>query len=126
MAKKNGGGITKMEAVRQVLAEMGNDAKPAAMQPVIKERFGIDMTTDHISTYKGDILRKAKGGKKAAAPKGAPAPAPAAARESSVSRDRPAPSGGGGLRFEDVQATKELVDRLGADRLRALIALFAR
>jgi hypothetical protein len=117
MATKNGGPVTKMEAVRQVLAEMGKDAKPAEMQPVIKERFGFDMSTDHISTYKGDILKKAKakGGKKPAAK---PAPAPAA----------PAPVSrvAGGLRFEDVQATKELVDRLGADRLRALIALFTK
>jgi hypothetical protein len=113
MATKNGGPVTKMEAVRQVLAEMGKDAKPAEMQPVIKEKFGIEMSTDHISTYKGDILKKAKakGGNK-------PAPAPVS-RTASV-------TGSGGIRFEDVRATKELVDRLGADRLRALIALFAK
>jgi hypothetical protein len=39
---KNGGqqgqgGITKMEAVRRALKAMGRDAKPAQMQPYIKQ-----------------------------------------------------------------------------------------
>jgi hypothetical protein len=56
--------ISKMEAVRRAMAAMGGDAKPAAMQGYIKKTFGIAMTTDHISTYKGDIRRKAAGGAK--------------------------------------------------------------
>jgi len=42
--------ITKMEAVRRAWRALGKDAKPAQMKGFIKNRFGIDMTTDHIST----------------------------------------------------------------------------
>jgi hypothetical protein len=45
--------ITKTEAVRRALQQLGRDAKPTQMQGHIKERFGFDMTTDHISTCKG-------------------------------------------------------------------------
>src|SRR5262245_59103956 len=116
MAKKSSGTITKMEAVRRVLAEMGKDAKPAQMQPVIKERFGFDMSTDHIGVYKGTILKNPKK-KPSAKPAAAPAPpaTPAAPRVDKA----------GSIDLADIQATKELVDRVGADRLRALIALFA-
>ena len=51
--------ISKQEAVRRALAHFGNDAKPAQMRPWIKAELGIEMSTDHISTAKGDILRKA-------------------------------------------------------------------
>ena len=54
--------MTKREAVRQSLAELGHDAKPAEMQADILGRFGIRMTTDHISTEKGNLLRKARAG----------------------------------------------------------------
>src|SRR5207248_7579030 len=62
-------GISKMEVVRQALSHFGSDAKPSAMRPWIKQQFGIDMSTDHISTYKGDIRRKQAGKAKAPAAK---------------------------------------------------------
>ena len=64
--------ITKQEAVRRALKAMGRAATPSQMQPYIKEKFNIEMSTDHISTSKGIILHpKKKGGKK----KGAKEPA---------------------------------------------------
>ena len=51
--------VTKIEAVRRALAELGPDAKPAEIQPWVREEFGVEMSADHISTYKGAILRKA-------------------------------------------------------------------
>jgi len=61
--------ITKQEAVRRALKAMGRAATPSQMQPYIKENFGIDMSTDHISTSKGIILHpKKKGGKGAKKP----------------------------------------------------------
>jgi hypothetical protein len=118
--------ITKMEAVRRALAHFGKGGKPAQMQGWIKQQFGIDMSTDHISTAKGESLRK-KGGKakKAAAKKAAPKPQvqPAAASTSLAKS-----SGGkaGGIPLEDILAVKELVGRLGARPLHALIDAFAR
>ena len=115
MAEKNNGAagkdekkLTKMEAVRRALAKMGRKAKPSALQPYIKTTFGIEMTTDHISTYKGNILNKKKA-KKSAAPSAprAAAPAPRAS--------------GGSILLEDVLTAKALLDRIGAERLHILI-----
>jgi hypothetical protein len=65
-------GINKLEAVRRALDELGPDATPSELQPFIKQKFGITMTTDHISTSKSAIRRQA-------ADKGKPTPAKAAA-----------------------------------------------
>jgi hypothetical protein len=129
-----------MEAVRQALAHFGGDARPSAMRPWIKEQFGIDMSADHISTYKGDIRRKQAARAQSTA---SPSPAVAAARaakpaatrrpaakKSAAPRPQPqkatAPQGASGISLEDLQAVKDLVGRVGPDRLRALIDLFAR
>ena len=64
MAKKANGeagasgsqkGISKMDAVRRALAELGSDAKSSPIQGFIKDRFGIDITPNHISACKGKI-----------------------------------------------------------------------
>jgi hypothetical protein len=122
-----GAPLTKMDAVRQALATLGKDAKPIQLQGHIRKEFGIEMSTDHISTYKGNILRKKggkgrRGGKKAAAkPSEAPAAAPAAL----------VPKVGGrganvAVSMGDLQALKDLVQRVGANNLRSLIDLMGR
>jgi hypothetical protein len=115
--------ITKQEAVRRALAHFGREAKPAQMKGWIKEEFRIDMSTDHISTAKGEILRKAREGKKPAAREAGPKPsAPPQAKPT------PAPATGGGsgrIPLEDILAVKDLVGRLGAGPLHALIDAFA-
>src|SRR5947209_698225 len=58
-APTNGAGMSKMEAVRRALAQLGREAKPLQIKDYIKSEFGIEMGADHISTYKGDILKKA-------------------------------------------------------------------
>jgi hypothetical protein len=60
--------ISKKEAVRRSLGKLGKKAQPADIQKDIKDRFGIDMTTNHISTTKGELRRAKKkpGAKKAA------------------------------------------------------------
>ena len=50
--------ITKKEAVRRSLKKLGRDALPKDIQKDIKSRFAIDMSTDHISTTKGEIRRE--------------------------------------------------------------------
>jgi hypothetical protein len=126
MAEKTGtqrasgsNGITKMEAVRRALKAMGRDAKPAAMQPFIKREFGVEMSTDHISTYKGSILKAAGKTKKAAMKQ--PTAAAAVTPKAEVK-----PVAVGGVSLHDLQVVKDLVGRVGANALRALIDLFAR
>ena len=113
MAKKKNSGMTKQEAVRQALAELGNDAMPMQIKGFVKERFGIEMTTAHISTAKGDILRK--GGRKG---------------KSLVKKTQVPPSSAGptkgGIALVDILAVKNLVGRLGAEPLRTLIDAFAK
>src|SRR2546421_675302 len=118
-------GITKIEAVRRALAELGKDAKPSAIQPFVKERFGIEMTPSHITVAKGKILAKASKGKpsakKSAAQKQVAAPKPAAP-ETHVLPAAPKPTTGG-VSLQDLGTLKELVGRVGADNLRTLIDL---
>jgi hypothetical protein len=119
------GGISKQEAVRRALAELGENAKPSEIKPFVKERFGIEMSADHISTAKGTILKQAKGKKKrrpAAKKEAAPtAPAPPAPRPGTESG-----KAGAGISLDDIRTVRDLLDRVGADRLRALVELLAR
>src|SRR4051794_6063080 len=86
--KASSAGMTKVEAVRRAMAKLGNDAKPLVLRDYIKKEFNINMTADHVSTTKGELLKRqggqAQAGKPAAAPaaaepKAAPAAAPKAA-----------------------------------------------
>src|SRR5215470_18060960 len=112
-------GISKMEAVRQALGHFGNDAKPLEMRPWIKQQFGINMSTDHISTYKGDIRRKAKAptpaasaAKKPAGPKVAPKK-PSVQHAAARSNASPKESNAGQrISLEDIRAVKGLVRRV--------------
>ena len=113
MAKK----LTKQEAVRRALQHFGNDAKPAQMRPWIRQELGIDMSPDHISTAKGDILRKA-GVKKTA--KAAAQTAPAK-KEVATSPPRAA-----AIPLEDILYIKALVGRVGSEPLHTLIDAFAK
>jgi hypothetical protein len=55
------GGITKIEAVRQALAALGKDAGLAQLQGHIRDRLGVEMTTNHISDARGKILKREAG-----------------------------------------------------------------
>jgi hypothetical protein len=114
-SKKKNGGMTKQEAVRRALSELGNDAKPTEIKGFVKERFGIEMTTDHISTAKSDIRRKAGRKGKSVAKK--PPQVQSAAAKGSGKTDIP---------LEDILSIKDLVGRLGAEPLRTLIDAFAK
>jgi hypothetical protein len=120
--------ISKMEAVRKTLSSLGREAKPTEMQAYIKKTFGIEMTKDHISNYKGDILRKvaesaggsataqATSANKPAAPK--PSTPAAAVKPAS---NQPRAAGGSSILLEDVLTAKVLLDRVGVEKLRTLI-----
>jgi hypothetical protein len=111
--KASAGGMTKREAVRRGLGLLGDAATTGRLQKHIKDSYGIDMSRKHISVERSKILR-ASGGQGPAAPK------PAAVGEE--------PEGGGSKAFglEDIEAVKELVERLGASSLKKLIDVMAR
>src|SRR5262245_48646329 len=111
--------ITKVEAVRRALGHFGRDAKPAQMQGWIKDQFNLQMTTDHISTAKGDILRKGK--KRAGPPK-------AEAKPGAVPPARAAPGRAkeAAIPLQDILYLKELVQRVGPGSLHTLIDALAK
>ncbi len=125
--------ISKKEAVRQALKKLGKDAKPAQLQPYIKATFGLDMTPEHITTTKSDLLR-GKGNKGKTKGKQQSTAAKASAKPSSLPQTATAAASGlragngnapGSIRLEDVEATKALLGRVGANSLRTLIDLLA-
>jgi hypothetical protein len=118
-SKKAHGGVTKQEAVRRALAELGRDAKPTVIKGWVKERYAIEMGTDHISTAKGQILREA--GKKR---KPAAAVTQLSAAQNSAGKRQQGSTNG--ISLDDVAAVKALVGRVGADSLKQLVDVLAR
>lgn len=114
---KRSGGITKWDAVEQALAGLGNDAMPVAIQDYVKSTFGLDMNTGLISNYKSNILKKGGARKAGAGKKNGRVAATTATTGSAA---------GAGISVEDIRAVKELVDRMGADRLRELAQVLAK
>ena len=126
--KKAPGGISKMEGVRRAMADLGSDAKPLRIQSYVQEKFGIEMNTDTISTYKAGIARAAAKAKAAtqtpasAAISKPAAPAPtAAAAPAPPSVASPTNGQAASIPLQDILLVKELVGRVGADNLRKLI-----
>ena len=102
MAAAKTAGISKVAAVKKALRELGKDAMPAKIQEYLKATFSLEMPTGHISSYKSYIL-KMKKRKKAAGV------VPASAN--------------GSVSLGDLAAVKELVGRVGEDKLKSLIGL---
>jgi hypothetical protein len=109
--------ISKMEAVRRAMAELGIDATRTAIQKFVKDRFSTDMSVDVISTYKADITRRTTKAKRAA-----PADPSRALKTTSAPKTDPNP---GGIGLADIEAVKALVRRLGASNLKKLIDVLA-
>jgi hypothetical protein len=128
----SGNGMTKMDGVRKALAELGRDAPPLKIREYLKQRLGIEMTTDHISNYKSEI-RKAAARRKHAGHSNAKQPSAsktytssqATAQKASASSTATTSNGrsSGGISLQDIQAAKELIGRVGAGQLRSLIDL---
>jgi hypothetical protein len=107
------GSISKMEAVRRVLASSGKDTMPLEIQDQLKKQFNIRMDPTVISTYKSSILKK--GTPKKAAKMGRPA----------GSLVKSAKVSDGGISIEDIQAVKSLAERIGGQKLRQLAEVLA-
>jgi hypothetical protein len=103
------GAISKMEGVRRALAELGKEAAPKEIHEFLKSKFGITMDPAMISNYKSSLK---SAGKTAMSRKpGRPA--------STVSTT-------GGITLDDVRAVKEVVDKIGADKVRQLAEVLGK
>ena len=105
------GSLSKMEAVRRILASSGKDTMPLEIQGLLKKQFNIKMDPTVISTYKSSILKQG-GKKKMGRPKGSKNGQAAVAHSPKAS--------GSSISIEDILAVKALAGRLGAERLRQL------
>jgi hypothetical protein len=110
--------ITKQEAVRRALKQLGRNAKPTQIKGWIKEQFNIDMGTDHISTAKGSILKAGRKRKRAAKKK--------AAVVQGAAKQTPAAKPQAGIPLDDILYVKGLVGRFGPGQLHTLIDAFAK
>lgn len=99
--------ISKMDAMRQVIGELGYDAKTVKYQRLIKSRFGLTLDTNMISNYKSSI-------KKEAAKKSALIPTPAATVPAA------------GFSLEEIEAVKELADKIGAEKVKQLVEVLGK
>ncbi len=130
--------LPKIEAVRRAMAALGKDASRADIQGYVRQKFGIQITLDHISNCKGELAKRAAKaatppGPGSAATKSAAGPAasgkPSAPQSPAAQSTRAAPthavSGNGSSRasilLEDVLTAKILIDRVGAGPLKKLI-----
>jgi hypothetical protein len=134
--------VSKMEAVRQAVTRLGSDAGRQQVHDFVRKEFGITMSLDHVSTYLGEIRRKAgkQPGPAAAKPAAVKPTAPKqgrptkpAAPKAPAAKPPQATAGGasngpssGGISVADIRATKELLGRVGAEELKDLIDLLAR
>jgi hypothetical protein len=86
--------------VLAALQEKGWDAGPRELQEVIKSKFDYNMPVNYISNYKSQLKKEnGKGGGR---------------------RGRK-----GGPQFADLEAVRDLVDRLGAGQVRKLVEMAA-
>jgi hypothetical protein len=115
--------MTKIEALRQAVKKLGKDATSLEFQGYLKKRFGLEMTREHITKYRGDLRREQSGRKNSQA---RPAPAARADASRSPSTSPKQSTGKDGIPLEDIQAVKILVGRVGADDLRKLIDVLGR
>jgi hypothetical protein len=127
-----------IEAVRRATAALGAGASRADLQGYVRQKFGVQISLDHISSCKSELAMKAA---KAATPAGSGSAAaklaagPAASEKPSAAESRAAQStpaahtravGGNGssrasILLEDVLTAKILIDRVGAGPLKMLI-----
>ena len=102
---------TKRQAVQMALTELGFESKPPALHEHILKTWGIDISNNHISSYKSGLKAEMGGGRHSGRKPGRPPGRPPALRDP-------------GLHMKDVQAVKDLVGRLGGERVRELVGLF--
>ena len=104
--KNKANGMSKMDGMRRALAELGGDAQNQDIHKFLKSQLSIDMDLKMISGYKTYLK---------AASKSAAVRKPAAPAAVPVVAD--------GITLADVRAVKEVVNKIGADKVRSLAAV---
>jgi hypothetical protein len=101
--------MSKTEMVSRALDTLGFDAKPLELKEHIRKEFGTDMDPQHISNYKSNLkkTRSKPGPKKRTGPTAAGT----------------TPSG---FSLADIQAVKEVADRIGADKVKQLAEVLSK
>lgn len=99
-------GPSKMNMVRDALRDLGNDAKPKAIYDYVLEKFGVELPTPMISSYKSSIIGKDPG------------------RSGSFRVSRGAASGN--VSLNDLEQVQTLIDRVGAPQLQQLIRVLSK
>lgn len=95
--------VSQRAMVQSALEICGWDAKPQDMQGHIKQTYGVELAPNIISNYKSQIKRATRS---------------PGANGTRGRRDKQ-------LQIEDVETVRNLVDRLGADRLKKIIDVVA-
>jgi hypothetical protein len=130
--------LPKVEAVRRAIAALGKEAYRVDLQGYVRQKFGVKIGLDHISSCKAALAKQAAkattpAGSQAAATKSAAGPAASGkptAPESRAAQSTPAAHthavGGNGsshasILLDDVLTAKILIDRVGAGPLKMLI-----
>jgi hypothetical protein len=116
------------------VAELGDEAHRKAIQDFIQDQFGIQMSVDHVSAAKAEVLRKAREGTADKALAAGPAvgsraqrlPLASAPIPESGLRPTPSPDEHQVVLLEDIATVKELLQRVGPEQLRALIEIMSR
>lgn len=101
MARPKAGAMSKMKMVTQALQDR-RDASPKDLQAYVKEKYGVDISTTMISSYKSNILRKQGGG------------------------GRGGSGGDGHVGVRDLTVVQGLIDRYGVGGLNNLIKILSR
>lgn len=109
MARPKAGQVTKVGAVKQTIEALGKGADLTEMGKHLKDKYGITMDNQAISTYRSKILKGKKPKKKKTA---------AAAKVHAPSSN--------GLSLELLHTVKKLTHSVGAAKLKELIDLFGK
>ena len=96
------GGVSKVKMVTGAIDELG-DVNPKELQAYISQKYGVEIGTTMISSYKSNILRK-RGG----------------------SGGGRGGSGGGNVGVRDIALIRELIDRVGANQLQTLVKVLSK
>jgi hypothetical protein len=107
--------INKRQAVREAMEGMGMDAAPAAIQSHLREKLGLDLSTNMISSYKSQIRNQAGLQSKRRNRRGRPRMSLRGVSGVDLASDD--------ISLKDLRILKEMANRLGADRLRALFEI---
>src|SRR5262249_29398519 len=115
-ARSGDKGLSKMEAVRRALNDLGPKAMPADIISHVKQKYDIVLSSTMASSYKNSISRKGAGESGLVRRGRGAAPAAAAAV--------PAPSPR--ISLDDLRAVKQLSDRIGVDKVLQLAQVLAK